>query len=337
MVRLATSAVPSDGRPERGAALGAPSRRRFGGRQRSPTASPGEDTIGRLTSESAAPGDRILPATRTLAAVIVPFLVVAFAVLVPEPSDTGRLFAWNLTPSLSAMILGSVYLGGAYYFVQVVRASRWHTVAGGFVPVGTFASLMGIATVAHWNRFSHSHVAFWLWAGLYFTTPVLVFAAFWRNQREFRPATGTPSDGLHLAPGAAVAITVAGGASVAMSALLFLWPRGAIDAWPWALTPLTARMLGAIFALGLAGLFAHRERRWSAVRTLVQVALVMLVLIVACTVRARHELDPGNVLTWLFTAGFLTTTVAMTRLYLEMERRDSADPAPNPLPRPDVA
>jgi hypothetical protein len=87
--------------------------------------------------------DRVLVSTRVLAAAIVPFLVLAFIVLVPWPTDTRRLFAWEIKPTMSAMVLGSVYLGGAYFFFRVVRASRWHTVAGGFVPVGMFATLNG--------------------------------------------------------------------------------------------------------------------------------------------------------------------------------------------------
>lgn len=70
--------------------------------------------------------DRVLLSTRVLAAAIVPFLVLAFAVLVPWPTDTKRLFAWEITPTMSAMVLGSVYLGGAYFFLRVLRAPRWH-------------------------------------------------------------------------------------------------------------------------------------------------------------------------------------------------------------------
>ena len=38
--------------------------------------------------------------------------------------------------------------------------------------------MMGVATVIHWDRFVHTNVAFWLWAALYFSTPLLVFATF---------------------------------------------------------------------------------------------------------------------------------------------------------------
>jgi hypothetical protein len=67
---------------------------------------------------SASAEDRVLVSTRVVSAAIVPFLLLAFAVLVPWPTDTKRLFAWAIKPTMSAMILGSVYLGGAYFFVR---------------------------------------------------------------------------------------------------------------------------------------------------------------------------------------------------------------------------
>ncbi|WP_408651626.1 hypothetical protein [Jatrophihabitans sp.] len=270
------------------------------------------------------PQDRVLLSTRVLAGVIIGFLVLAFAVLYPWPTDTRRLFAWEIRPTMSAMVLGSVYLGGAYFFLRVTRATRWHTVAGGFVPVGTFASLMGLTTILHWDRFLHGNLAFWLWVALYFTTPFLVFAVFLANQRHYSPGT---ADDVLLPPVAAGAIVIAGGVSVVMSAFLYLLPHRAISIWPWQLTPLTARMLGAIFALGLAGLGAARERRWSAARLLIQVACLMLLLILLAGVRAHREFDSSNALTWLFAVGFATTTAATVALYLRMESRVRASAA----------
>ena len=220
--------------------------------------------------------DRVLPATRVLAAVIVPFLVLAFAVLVPSPTDTKRLFAWRIVPTMSPMVLGSVYLGGAYFFLRVVRASNWHAVAGGFVPVGTFATLMGVTTILHWHKFLHGNVAFWLWVGLYFTTPVLVFLVFFRNQREYDSSADASG---RIGSVAAGGLVLVGVTSMATCLFLYLFPARAVTVWPWHLTPLTARMLGAIFALGVAGIGAWWERRWSAMRILLQVAGLMLVLI----------------------------------------------------------
>jgi hypothetical protein len=259
-----------------------------------------------------------LPLTRWVSLVIIPFLAVAFCVLVPVPSDTARLFAWEIKPTLTSMVLGSVYLGGAYFFLRAFLAKEWHTVKGGFIPVGTFATLMGVATIAHWDRFLHSHVAFWLWAGLYFTTPFLVFWVFFANRKHDAPAA---SSDLLLPVGVSRVIAFFGGASLITGLFLFLLPHQAMTIWPWALTPLTSRVLGAIFCLGIAGLGVLSDRRWSSARLLLHVAALMLALIVLAGVRAAGELDPANAMTWLISAGFVAVLAAVVVLSLRMDAR----------------
>jgi hypothetical protein len=278
--------------------------------------------------------DHVLRTTQVVSAVIIPFLLLAFAVLYGWPGDTGRLFAWPIKPPLTAMLLGSVYLGGAYFFARVVRAARWHTIKAGFPPVATFATLMGIATILHWGKFTHSHLAFWLWVALYFTTPFLIAGVWLANRRfEDRP-TG---DEVVVPEPLARLIGGIGVLAVGMGVFLFLFPQLAIDIWPWTLTPLTARVMGAIFALGLAAVGAFTERRWSAYRLMVQVEIVMLVLILVAGVRAAADWDPANVLTWLFAAGFVGVLVASIGMYVRMEgharEHRSTDPR-GPLPPP---
>ena len=118
--------------------------------------------------------DRVLRYTRVLSGVIVPFLLAAFVILYVFPGDTKRLFAWTIRPTMTPMVLASAYLGGAYFFVRVLRERRWAAVKTGFLSVALFASLLGVATVVHWDKFNHQHVSFWTWATLYFTTPFLV-------------------------------------------------------------------------------------------------------------------------------------------------------------------
>jgi len=262
--------------------------------------------------------DRVLAPTRWVSLVIIPFLAVAFVVLVPWPSDTARLFAWDIEPTLTPMVLGSVYLGGAYFFLRAFRAKEWHTVKGGFVPVGTFATLMGVATIAHWDKFLHTHVAFWLWAGLYFTTPFLVFWVFLANRTHDVPAT---SADLLLSVGVSRIIAVVGGLSLLTGAFLFLLPNQAVTFWPWTLTPLTSQVLGAIFCLGMAGLGALFDRRWSSARVLLQVAALMLALIVAAGARATGQFHAANAMTWMISGGFVAVLAAIVVLTLRMEAR----------------
>jgi hypothetical protein len=107
----------------------------------------------------------------------------------------------------------------------------------------------------------------------------------------------------------------------AMGLFLFLLPQQAIGLWPWTLTPLTARVAGAILCLGLAGLGAGLDRRWSSARVPFQVAGTILTLILIAGIRAHAQFDPANVLTWLFAVGFVAVPGAMARFYRRMQRR----------------
>ena len=94
--------------------------------------------------------DRILPETRWVSVVIVPFLVAAFAILYLFPDRTQELFAWGIQPRMSAMMLGAAYLSGAYFFVRVAANARWHWVKVGFLPVTacTYQSISSVAVLA---------------------------------------------------------------------------------------------------------------------------------------------------------------------------------------------
>jgi hypothetical protein len=269
--------------------------------------------------------DAILPATRALSAFIVPFLVVAWVVLYLFPRDTGRLFAWTIKPPMTPMTLGAVYIGGAYFFVQAFRAKEWHTIKAGFVAVGSFASLMGVATIIHWEKFNHSHVAFWLWSGLYFTTPFLVWGTWAANRRR---ATVPGPDDLLLPPVARMVMAATGGVAVIAGLYLFLLPERAIDVWPWTITPLTSRVLGAVFMLGVAGLGVLTDARWTAARLMLQVQVFMLTLILVAAARAHADFDASNAMTWLLLGGFLAATVSAAALTVMMERAGRSTTAP---------
>ncbi len=266
---------------------------------------------GRLTERD----DAVLPVTHALSAFIVPFLVVAWVVLYLFPKDTDRWFAWTIKPQMTPMALGAVYIGGAYFFVQAFRAKEWHTIKAGFVAVGSFASLMGISTIIHWEKFNHSHVAFWLWAGLYFTTPFLVWGTWLANRRR---ATVAGPDDVMLPPVARTVMAATGALAVGAGLFLFLLPDQAIDNWPWMITQLTSRVLGAIFMLGIAGLGVLSDARWTAARLMLQVQIFMLTLILMAAARAHADFDGSNVMTWLLLGGFLAALVSAAVLTASM-------------------
>ena len=264
--------------------------------------------------------DHIAPATRALAALIVPFLVAAFVNLYLLPGEAATAFAWPIAPRMTEFLLGSAYLGGAYFFVCVVLQRHWHHVAVGFLPVTTFASLMLLATLLHWDRFSHAHLAFVVWVALYATTPLLVLGVWLRN-RLADPGVADPDDITTPVP-ARVVMGLAGALLLVAGLLFFVAPKLLISMWPWALTPLTARVVSACFALtGVFGLVITRDRRWGAARIALQSQAFAIILILAGAVRAWSDFDPSRPLTWLFVGGMAVMLAAILILYAALEVR----------------
>lgn len=267
--------------------------------------------------------DRILGYTRSLSLFIAPFLLVAFVVLYPFPGETQRLFAWTIQPTMTPMVLASAYLGGFYFFVRVLRERRWASVKAGLLSVALFASLLGLATLIHWDRFNHGHVAFWLWAGLYFTAPFLVMGAWLANRRVAAPSS---TDEKRLGGATRWLVGLVGLAALAQGVVMFIAPALVIPLWPWSLTPLTCRVVGAVFCLGSAGISVLVDPRWVTIRLMLQVEMLMLALILLAAARAGTEFAAGRPLTWVMLVGFAVTFAASGFLWFTHEIRPRRTP-----------
>lgn len=244
--------------------------------------------------------DRVLPTTRWLSAAITPFLLVAFVLLYGFPGDTGRLWAWTIRPTMTSMMLASAYLGGAWFFVRVIRERRWAAVGNGLLAVTAFATLLAVATVLHWDRFNHGSPAFWIWSALYATAPFLVAGAWWVNRRTARPpAPGEP----RLGGAARWGVGAFGAGGLALGATMFVAPAAVIPVWPWLLTPLTCRVIGAIFVLAGAAVGVLRDARWVRLRLLAEVEVVMVALMLLGALRAHSQFIAGRPMGWLLMLG----------------------------------
>jgi hypothetical protein len=256
--------------------------------------------------EPAVRDDHILGLNRRLSLVIIPFLLVAFVVLYLFPGDTKRLFAWTIKPTMTPMVLASAYLGGAFFFIRVLGERRWNVVSTGFVSVSLFASLLGLATIRHWDKFNHQHVAFWLWAALYFVTPFLVMGGWLANRRFAAPSR---VDERRLGEVARWMVGLVGLLALAQGIVMFVAPAQVVPIWPWSLTPLTCRVVGAIFCLGSGGIGVLVDPRWTSVRLMLQVEVIMVALMLVAAVRARAEFDTARPVTWLMLGGFVAILV----------------------------
>ncbi|MFD3444106.1 hypothetical protein ACFDTO_05840 [Microbacteriaceae bacterium 4G12] len=265
-----------------------------------------------------APG-AVRPFTRGLSVVILPFLVVASVLLYVLPFATEQLFAWTIEPPITAMFLASAYLGGIWFFVQAVRQPLWHRVKYGFPPVVLFAALLGVATLLHIDRFHAGHISFLTWLTLYATTPFLALAALLLNRPADDGAAESPDFRIPRAP--RLLLAALGILSLGTGLVIFAVPQAGIDTWPWTLTPLTSRVIGAILTLpGMVNLWLLLDPRWSSFRWMFQAQLFSLMFLVAALAIGGGALDWSRPSAPLLVGGLVASLAAYAAFYAYCER-----------------
>lgn len=236
--------------------------------------------------------DRILPGTRIVLAIVVPFLLVAFLILYLFPDLSGERFAWEIKPHMTALFIGSGYLGGAYMFVFAIFGRQWHRVAGAFPPVISFTAFMLMSTFLHWDRFNIHHFPFQVWLILYIIAPPLIFYLWWLN-RKTDPGSLESGD-ISVPLLARRGFFWFGVAAMLWAIFMFVFPEVVLPLWPWKLTPLTARILAGWFSLlGVGGLFTSRETRWSAWQIPLQSITLWAALVVLASFLNPNDFSAG--------------------------------------------
>jgi hypothetical protein len=261
--------------------------------------------------------DRILPATRIVAVAVIGILLLAWLVLFLRPGETDRRFAWTIDSTMTAMLMGAGYGSAIYFFVRVLTERRWHRVTLGFLATTVFTWMMLGATLMHWDRFRHGSAPFLLWFWVYLLTPILV-PAVWLLNRSSDPGTLEERDAM-LPWWARVVMAVAGIGMGVIAAWMYAAPGSAASAWPWPLTPLTARAVAAFVALpAVAWIAMAVDGRWSAARVMLTTIALGLVLLLIAVGRAWDEFDPTNVLRVVYVGGLVGTLLAIGVLSLWM-------------------
>jgi hypothetical protein len=262
----------------------------------------------------------IFPVTRAVMFIVVLFLLAAFAILFFVPDRTGELFAWAIEPHMSAMFIGAAYLGGAWILLQTAVGKHWHRVQAVFPAVTIFTIAMLLSTVLHWDRFSHGTLGFNAWLILYIISPFLI-PALWLYNKRTDSKEPEKSD-LTVSITARLITRIIAALVLLLVTAGFLYPRLPISIWPWALTPLTARVLcGWLSVIGISGLMISFDPRWTAWRTILEGIFIADVFILIATIinPSDFKISFFNWLTFFMTGMFLTIFVFY--IYMEIQRR----------------
>lgn len=242
----------------------------------------------------------IVPMRRLL--YVAAFLVfLAGLVLFVFPLRTDEFFSWTVNPPMTAVFLGAAYWSSAGLEVTGARSESWESARLAVWPVFIFTALTLGVTLLHIDRFHLSsnaaptaRIATWAWLAIYALVPVAMLVISRMQIRSQGPAPKTVTAGRPVLPLAlrlllaaiAGVLLLYGVALLAVPTLTSAW-------WPWTLSELTGRAIGAwLVGLGWAAAQGQFSRDLRTVRpvALTSVAFVLLQAIALL----RH----GGALTW---------------------------------------
>jgi hypothetical protein len=224
--------------------------------------------------------------------------VLVFAVGVPLfllAEDTDRFFAWTIASPLTAAFLGGSYWSACILELLAARRREWENARVAVPAVVTFTALTFVVTLIHSDKFhfdapkAGTVAGTWLWLAVYALVPVWM-AVLWAMQTREPGQDGprtAPLERWQVCAMAAVAAVM-----LLLGALLLVAPGEVKGAWPWELTPLTARAIGAgLIGLGIASAHAAREADAERVRPVAAASIVFVTLQAIALIRYGDEVD----------------------------------------------
>ncbi len=180
--------------------------------------------------------------------------------------QTDIYFSWTINPPLTAAFLGAGYLASFLLEFLSARRSIWAQARPAVPGVWLFTLLTLIVTLVHLDRFHFGSPQFitaagtWVWLGVYIAVPVAL-GILWAGQ--IRQPGSDPGRKAPLPTWIRTTLIIQGAVMFLLGAAMLLLPKAVIPHWPWALSPLTSRAIGAWgVGIGTSTLQAVWENDW---------------------------------------------------------------------------
>ena len=254
---------------------------------------------------------------RVLVAIAAILVTIAGTQLFALAAETERYFAWTIKPPLSAAFIGAAYWASLFLLLDIVFGATWRQARIGLFSIAVFTTLTLIGTLLHLDRFHLDAVetlprfAAWAWIVVYVVTPVGFVAGLLAQLRQSGPDSppGRPLPGLlrFLFLLQTIVFAVVGVA-------LFLVPADVAPWWPWMMTPLAGRVIGAwlvAVAVAGAGILIANDRRAGAGPAQSYAFLGILQLL--AVLRFSADVDWTHALAWPYVV--FMAVVALTGIW----------------------
>lgn len=223
---------------------------------------------------------------------------------------TDQFFAWTIASPLTAAFLGGGYWASCAMELLASRKRIWAQARIAVPAVLLFTTLTLIVTLLHIDKFHFSAPSLltrgmtWVWLAVYAIVPLVMG---WLLIGQLRAPGADPPRGVALPGWLRAALVLHGAIMAPLGLALLLAPTLVAPIWPWALTPLTARAIGAwLLSLGVAALHASWENDWRRVQVATLSYTVFGGLQLLALLRYPQELRWADPAAWLYLAFILS-------------------------------
>ncbi|HEX6149583.1 hypothetical protein [Nocardioides sp.] len=215
------------------------------------------------------------------------------------PLRTADWFAWTIDVPMTAVFLGAAYWSSAVLEIAGARSATWDRARLGVWTVLVFTTLTLVVTLVHLDKFhlgaEHPGSARSVtvgWLAVYLVVPVVMVALIWLQSRH-GGATAARVERERPHPVLRWLLVLLAVVLLGLGVALLLFPLDAARLWPWPLTELTGRAVGAwLVGLGWAAAHARLIDRLPSIRPLGLTGATFVLF------QAIALLRHGDALTW---------------------------------------
>jgi hypothetical protein len=243
---------------------------------------------------------------------ILVFLVGVQLFVLTEMTDV--FFAWTISSPLTAAFLGAAYWASCTMEFTASRQGNW---AGARIAVPAVLVFTGVTlgvTILHIDLFhldspsALTGFLTWAWLFVYAVVPPVMTLLL---VRQMRTHGADPRRGAALSGWFRTLLTTHAGLLIPVGVALLLMPEVTGRIWPWTLTPLAGRAIGAwLLGLGIAAIHAVHENDWQRIRPATMSYIVFAGLQLVAVARYPGELDWAAPHTWVYLFFLLSALLA---------------------------
>jgi hypothetical protein len=230
-------------------------------------------------------------------------LAVGFALYVLT-TQTDRYFAWTVGSLLTAAFLGGSYWSAAVLELISARQGLWVNSRPSIPAVTIFTFLTLIVTLVHADKFHFTaplpitRAGTWFWLLVYISVPIILTIIFILQVRA--PGEDPPRRFL-LAGWVRPLLVGLSAVFLLLGVGLLIVPLTVAPFWPWPLTPLTGRAVGAwLIGIGVAAGQAAWENDRIRVRAVMASFITFSLLQFLALARYGNELAWDRLGAWLY-------------------------------------